>query len=106
MHTLKELYDHLISLELNVKEFTGWYIKIGKDTWTLDHEVFRKNGEPQNMKDKNLFNNYKRKKQNVEHQSDKIDDRRRVGGGSRKRNPRSSNVQKPSSIRNSKNKKR
>ena len=69
MHSLKELYDLMASKEIEVKEFSGWYLKVGKDTWTLEHDVFHRNGLPQSLGEKGLFDNYKRKKQNVEHQS-------------------------------------
>lgn len=64
MHSLKELNDFLVSKEIEVKEYGGWYLKIGKDTWTMAHDVFYRNGNPQSLKEKNLFDNYKRKKQN------------------------------------------
>jgi hypothetical protein len=64
MNSLTELKDHLIKLEVEIKEFNGWLLKVGKDTWVLDHGVFYKNGYPQNLKEKGLFDNYKRKKQN------------------------------------------
>jgi len=67
MHSLRELNDFLISKEIEIKEFGGWYLKVGKDTWTMSHDVFYRNGLPQSLKEKNVLNNYKRKKQNVEH---------------------------------------
>jgi hypothetical protein len=39
MHSLKELNDLLVSKEIEIKEFGGWYLKVGKDTWTLAHDV-------------------------------------------------------------------
>ena len=69
MHSLKELNDLLTSKEIEVKEFGGWYLKVGKDTWTMSHDVFYRNGLPQSLKEKSLFDSYKRKKQNVECQS-------------------------------------
>jgi hypothetical protein len=69
MHSLKELNDFLMNKEIEVKEFGGWYLKVGKDTWTMSHDCFYKNGSLQSIKEKGLFDNYKRKKQNVEHQS-------------------------------------
>ena len=69
MHSLKELYDLMAAKEIEVKEFAGWYLKVGKDTWTMVHDIFYRNGSPQSLKEKGLFDNYKRKKQNVEHQS-------------------------------------
>jgi hypothetical protein len=64
MHSLTELKEHLIKLDIEVKDFNGWSLKVGKDTWVLDHGVFYKNGKPQSLKEKGLFDNYKRKKQN------------------------------------------
>jgi hypothetical protein len=69
MHSLRELNDFMVSKEIEIKEFGGWYIKVGKDTWTMAHDVFYRNGLPQSLREKDLFDNYKRKKQNVEHQS-------------------------------------
>jgi hypothetical protein len=70
MHSLKDLKDFLINKEIEVKEFGGWYLKVGKDTWTMAHDRFYKNGNIQSLKEKGLFDNYKRKVQeNVEHQS-------------------------------------
>jgi hypothetical protein len=63
MHSLKELKDFLINKEIEVKEFGGWYLKVGKDTWTMSHDCFYKNGNIQSLKEKGLFDNYKRKKQ-------------------------------------------
>lgn len=66
MHTLKDLHDLMVSKEIEIKEFGGWYLKVGKDTWTMAHDVFYRNGLPQGLKEKDLFDNYKRKKQDVE----------------------------------------
>ena len=55
MHSLKELNDFLISKEIEVKEFGGWYLKVGKDTWTMAHDCFYKNGNAQSLKEKGLF---------------------------------------------------
>jgi hypothetical protein len=72
MHSLKELNDFLVSKEIQVKEFAGWYLKVGKDTWTMAHDCFYRNGNIQSLKEKGLFDNYKRKEQNVEHQSNEV----------------------------------
>jgi len=64
MNSLSELRDFLVSKEIEIKEFNGWLLKVDKDTWVLDHGVFYKNGYPQSLKEKGLFDNYKRKKQN------------------------------------------
>jgi hypothetical protein len=69
MNSLSELRDLLVSKDIEIKEFNGWLLKVGKDTWVMDRGAFYKNGMPQNMKQKDLFDNYKRKVQNVEHQS-------------------------------------
>jgi hypothetical protein len=70
MNSLSELRDFLVSKEIEIKEFNGWLLKVDKDTWVLDHGVFYKNGYPQSLKEKGLFDKYKRKVQkNVEHQS-------------------------------------
>jgi hypothetical protein len=69
MNSLSELKEFLISKEIEIKEFNGWSLKVGKDTWLMNHGIFYKNGMPQSLKEKGLFDNYKRKKQNVEHQS-------------------------------------
>jgi hypothetical protein len=64
MNTLSELRDFLIGKEIEIKQFDGWSLKVGKDTWTMAHNVFYRNGTPQSLKEKNLFDNYKRKKLN------------------------------------------
>jgi hypothetical protein len=61
MHSLKELKDFLINKEIEVKEFGGWYLKVGKDTWTMSHDCFYKNGNVQRLEEKGLFDKYKRK---------------------------------------------
>ena len=61
MNTLTELKDLLIKQEIEIKEFGGWFLKVGKDTWTMAHNVLYKNGLPQSLKQKDLFDNYKRK---------------------------------------------
>jgi hypothetical protein len=69
MHSLKELNDLLTSKEIEVKEFGGWYLKVGKDTWTIAHDVFYRNGLPQSLKEKDLFDKYKKVKQDERNQS-------------------------------------
>lgn len=69
MHSLKELNDLLTSREIEVKEFGGWYLKVGKDTWTIAHDVFYRNGLPQSLKEKDLFDKYKKVKQDERNQS-------------------------------------
>ena len=63
MNSLSELKEFLISKEIEIKEFNGWSLKVGKDTWLMNHGIFYKNGMPQSLKEKGLFDNYKRKKQ-------------------------------------------
>lgn len=79
MHSLRELYEHLISKQIEVKEFGGWYLKVGKDTWTMAHDVYYKNGTVQSLKEKGLFDNYKRKEQNV-NSSNETRNWRGIGG--------------------------
>jgi hypothetical protein len=64
MNNLAELRDLFTKNQIAIKEFGGWYLKVDKDTWTMAHDRFYKNGLPQNMKEKNIFDNYKRIKQN------------------------------------------
>ena len=64
MNSLSELKELLISKEIEIKEFNGWSLKVGKDTWVMDHGMLYKNGMPQSLREKGLFDNYKRKKQN------------------------------------------
>jgi hypothetical protein len=61
MNSLSELRDFLVSKEIEIKEFNGWLLKVDKDTWVLDHGVFYKNGYPQSLKEKGLFDNYIKK---------------------------------------------
>jgi hypothetical protein len=69
MHSLAEFRDFLLLKNIEIKDFNGWSLKVGKDTWTMLSDVYYKNGTPQNIKQKGLFDNYKRKKENGEHQS-------------------------------------
>ena len=50
MNTLSELRDFLIGKEIEIKQFDGWSLKVGKDTWTMAHNVFYRNGSPQSLK--------------------------------------------------------
>ena len=63
MNSLSELKEFLLSKEIEIKEFNGWSLKVGKDTWVMDHGILYRNGMPQSLKEKNIFDNYKRKKQ-------------------------------------------
>lgn len=59
MHSLTELRDFFKSNEIEIKEFNGWQLKVGKDVWTLSNDKFLLNGKPQNLKDKGYITNYK-----------------------------------------------
>jgi hypothetical protein len=63
MNSLSELKELLISKEIEIKEFNGWSLKVGKDTWVMEHGMLYRNGVPQSLREKNIFDNYKRKKQ-------------------------------------------
>lgn len=69
MNSLAELRDFLSAKEIQIKEFGGWYLKVGKDTWTMLDGVYYRNNLPQSLKDKTVFDSYTKVKQNVEHQS-------------------------------------
>ena len=71
MNSLAELRDFLSTKEIQIKEFGGWYLKVGKDTWTMLDGVYYRNNLPQSLKDKTVFDSYTKVKQNVEHQSNK-----------------------------------
>jgi len=64
MHSLTELRDFLVSKEIEIKEFNGWQLKVGKDVWTLAQDAFYLNGEKQSLKQKGLFNKYKKVNKN------------------------------------------
>jgi len=69
MHSLTELRDFFISKKIEINEFNGWALKVGRDVWTLSGDVFYKNGIPQSLKQKDIFNSYTRVKTNGKHQS-------------------------------------
>ncbi len=69
MNSLSELNTFFKGLEIQVTEYNGYQLKVGKDVWTLAHDVFYLNGNPQSLKDKNFLNEYKRKKTNVKSSS-------------------------------------
>ena len=69
MNSLAELRDFLSTKEIQIKEFGGWYLKVGKDTWTMLDGVYYRNNLPQSLKDKTLFDSYKKVTDNVKHQS-------------------------------------
>ena len=64
MHSLTELRDFLASKEIEIKEFNGWRLIVGKDIWTMFQDSFYKNNEKQSLKEKGLFDKYKKVKTN------------------------------------------
>ena len=65
MNSLVELRDLLVKNEIAIKEFNGWCLKVGKDTWTMLDGVYFRNGNPQSLKEKNIFESYKKVNNNV-----------------------------------------
>ena len=55
MHSLSELKELFVKNEIQIKEFGGWYLKVGKDTWTMTDGKVYKNNQPQSIKDKSIF---------------------------------------------------
>ena len=64
MHSLSELRDLLVSKQIQILDYNGWQLRVGDDTWSIIHDVLYLNGEKQNPKQKDLFDKYKRIKQN------------------------------------------
>jgi hypothetical protein len=64
MHSLSELRDLLVSKQIEILDFNGWQLRVGKDTWVIIHDTLYLNGEKQNPKQKDLFDKYKKVKQN------------------------------------------
>jgi len=60
MHSLTELRDFLVSKEIEIKEFNGWRLIVGKDIWTMFQDSFYKNNEKQSLKEKVYLTNIKR----------------------------------------------
>lgn len=58
IHSLVELRNFFVQNDIEIKEFNGWSLKIGKDTWTLAHDVFYRNNEPTSAKEKSLIELY------------------------------------------------
>lgn len=54
MHSLTELRNFFVARNIQVEEFAGWYLKVGRDKWTLSHDVFYCNDNPQSTKEKVL----------------------------------------------------
>ena len=80
MHCLSELRDLLVSKNIQILDFNGWQLRVGDDTWCIIHDVLYLNGEKQNPKQKDLFDKYKRIKQNG-NSSIKVSVRRGIGSG-------------------------
>ena len=64
MNSLSELRDFFKQKEIEIKEFNGWSLKIGKDIWTMVDGVYYRNSLPQSLKDKDLLKKYTKVKQN------------------------------------------
>lgn len=60
IHSLSELRNFFAQNDIDIKEFNGWCLKIGKDTWTLAHDVFYRNNEPTSAKEKVLLEMYRK----------------------------------------------
>jgi hypothetical protein len=59
MNSLSELRNFLVSKQIEILDFNGWQLRVGKDTWVMIHDTLYLNGEKQNLKQKNLFDKYK-----------------------------------------------
>jgi hypothetical protein len=51
MNSLSELNQFFQSNSVAVKQFNGWNLIVGKDTWTMAHDVLYCNKQPYNKKD-------------------------------------------------------
>ena len=60
MHSLIELRNLLVSKQIEILDFNGWQLRVGEDTWVMIHDSLYLNGEKQNLKQKNLFDRYKK----------------------------------------------
>ena len=69
MNSLSELKDFFVNNQIQIKSFDGWQLKVGKDLWTMHDGVYYRNNLPQSLKDKTLFDSYKKVTDNVKHQS-------------------------------------
>jgi len=58
MNSLKELKEFFQSVGIEVTSYNGWQLKVNKDLWMMNHDVFYLNGEPQNVKKKDFIKNY------------------------------------------------
>jgi hypothetical protein len=60
MHTLKELKDLFITYNMKIKESGGWFLKVGRDVYTmLDDDYFKNNVK---ISRKEILANLKNKK--------------------------------------------
>ena len=60
MNSLSEFRNFLVSKQIEILDFNGWQLSVGKDTWVMIHDSLYLNGEKQNLKQKNLFDRYKK----------------------------------------------
>lgn len=60
MHSLRELKDLFITHNMKIKESGGWYLKVGKDTYTMLDDDYYKNGIIISRKE--ILTNIKKKK--------------------------------------------
>jgi hypothetical protein len=60
MHSLKELKDLFITNNTKIKESGGWFLKVGRDVYTmLDDDYYKNNIR---ITRKEILNNLKKKK--------------------------------------------
>lgn len=62
MHSLSELKTFFTNHEITVKEYNGFSLIVGKDTWTMAHGVYYRNNIPAKPKDEELIASYKKLK--------------------------------------------
>lgn len=60
MHSLSDLRDLFVSHNIKIKEFGGWFLKVGKDTYTMLDDDYYKNGSI--ISKKEIQTNLKKKK--------------------------------------------
>ena len=60
MNSLSEFRNFLVSKQIEILDFNGWQLRVGKDTWVMIHDSLYLNGEKQNLKQNNLFDKYKK----------------------------------------------
>ncbi len=39
MNSLSELRDLLVSKQIEILDFNGWQLRVGKDTWVIIHDT-------------------------------------------------------------------